>query len=147
MNTAFPARRLQYKVVIGNGDEIQAAKLLMLATLKNLLDVEADATLNVLLLAYAGAGVALRMRWWVKPPRRADTLALQDQVLEKVNATPTEHGIDLPYPTQQILFHDQTETMDVDRRRQREGWPPGHGDVPRPAWRCGGEERAPAGGA
>ena len=42
-------------------------------------------------------------------------------------------GIDLPYPTRQILFHDQTESTDGDRRRQREGWPAGDGaDVPEP---------------
>ncbi len=35
----------------------------------------------------------------------------------------TEAGIDLPFPTQQILFHDQTDEHDGDRRRQREGWP------------------------
>ena len=36
-----------------------------------------------------------------------------------------ENGIDLPFPTQQILFHDQTEESDGDRRTQREGWPAG----------------------
>ena len=40
------------------------------------------------------------------------------------------HGIDLPFPTQQILFHDQTEDSDGDRARQREGWPAGNTDVP-----------------
>ncbi len=41
-------------------------------------------------------------------------------------------GIDLPFPTRQILFHDQTEETDGDRRRQREGWPPGSGAMPAP---------------
>lgn len=40
-----------------------------------------------------------------------------------VKAELTRNGIDLPYPTQQILFHDQTEEADGDRGRQREGWP------------------------
>jgi hypothetical protein len=43
-----------------------------------------------------------------------------------------EAGIDLPYPTRQILFHDQTEATDGDRARQREGWPAGTGAVPQP---------------
>ncbi len=34
-----------------------------------------------------------------------------------------KHGIDLPFPTQIMLFHDQTEDTDGDRSRQREGWP------------------------
>ena len=36
----------------------------------------------------------------------------------------------MPYPTQQILFHDQTEETDGDRARQREGWPAGNKEVP-----------------
>ena len=43
-----------------------------------------------------------------------------------------ENGIDLPYPTGQILFHDQTEETDGDRSRQREGWPAGKNPVPQP---------------
>jgi len=43
-----------------------------------------------------------------------------------------EHGIDLPYPTRQILFHDQTEETDGDRSKQREGWPAGNKKVPQP---------------
>ena len=35
-------------------------------------------------------------------------------------------------PTQQILVHDQTEETNGDRRRQREGWPAGTDDAPRP---------------
>jgi small-conductance mechanosensitive channel len=103
--------------------------------------VEPDPVPDVLLMAYADAGVALRLRWWIKPPRRSDALAIQDQVLEKVKAALTMHGIDLPYPTHQVLFHDQTEETDGDRRRQREGWPAGQDEVPRPA-RCVGDETA-----
>jgi hypothetical protein len=33
-------------------------------------------------------------------------------------------------PTQQILFHDQTEETDGDRARQREGWPKGKREAP-----------------
>ena len=41
------------------------------------------------------------------------------------------HGIDLPYPTSVVLFHDQTEETDGDRTAQREGWPAGD-KPPRP---------------
>ncbi|BAZ51280.1 MscS mechanosensitive ion channel [Nostoc sp. NIES-4103] len=44
----------------------------------------------------------------------------------------SKERIDLPYPTRQILFHDQTEETDGDRSRQREGWPKGKGEVPKP---------------
>ncbi|QOY95065.1 mechanosensitive ion channel family protein [Massilia sp. UMI-21] len=133
VNTAYPSRRLQYDVVIGNGDDIGLAKRLMLDAIGSLSDVEAEPAPDALLLEYADAGAKIRIRWWIKPPYRADALALQDQVLVKVKATLTAHGIDLPYPTQQVLFHDQTEETDGDRRRQREGWPAGQGEAPRPA--------------
>ena len=139
VNTAYPTRRLQYDVVIGNGDGIATAKKVMLEALHGLPDVEQDPAPDVLLMAYADAGVAIRLRWWIKPPRRSDALEIQDQVLEKVKAALTWHGIDLPYPTHQVLFHDQTEDTDGDRRRQREGWPAGQGKVPHPA-RCLGDE-------
>lgn len=138
VNTAYPTRRLQYDVVIGNGDDIATAKRLMLDALRGISNVEADPAPDVLVLGYADAGVTLRIRWWIKPPRRADALALQDQVLESVKATLTANGIDLPYPTHQILFHNQTEAVDGDRRRQREGWPAGKGEVPLPARTLGG---------
>jgi len=136
VNTAYPTRRLQYDLVIGNGDDIGQAKRLIMAALHTLPDVEPDPAPDVLVFGYADAGVTLRMRWWITPPRRADALALQDKVLEAVKATLSEHGIDLPYPTHQILFHDQTESTDGDRRRQREGWPAGQGEVPQARGAC-----------
>lgn len=133
VNTAYPTRRLQYDVVIGNGDDIPTAKKAMLDAIRELPDVEADPAPDALVMQYADNGVAIRIRWWIKPPRRADVMAMRDQVLEKVKAALTAQGIDLPYPTHQVLLHDQTEETDGNRRRQREGWPAGPGEVPRPA--------------
>jgi small conductance mechanosensitive channel len=53
-------------------------------------------------------------------------------VLTAIKNKLTANGIDLPFPTQQILFHDQTEETDGDRSRQREGWPAGKKEVPKP---------------
>ena len=52
--------------------------------------------------------------------------------------------IDMPYPTQVMLFHDQTEETDGDRARQREGWPAGE-QPPAPRARSAdrGTARAP----
>jgi small-conductance mechanosensitive channel len=66
-----------------------------------------------------------------------DALSTQDKVLTAIKKRLTEHGIDLPFPTQQILFHDQTEETDGDRGRQREGWPADQAEVPRPATMAG----------
>ena len=134
INTAFDRRRLQYDIGIGNGDDIQLAKKLMLETARGVDGVLPEPAPDALVIAYADNGVTIRLRWWINPPRRADVLDAQDKVLESVKAVLTEHGIDLPFPTQQVLFHDQTEETDGDRRRQREGWPAGKQSdtVPRP---------------
>ena len=55
----------------------------------------------------------------------------QDRVLEAIKNKLSAHGIDLPFPTQQILLHDQTEATDGNRQTQREGWPAGEGEVPK----------------
>jgi len=130
VNTAFEQRRLQYDLVVGNGDDLALAKRVMLDTLHAVPGVEAEPAPDVLVVDFADAGVRIRLRWWVRPPRRADALDLQDRVLERVKGALAAHGIDLPFPTYQVLFHDQTEATDGDRRRQREGWPAGDGEVP-----------------
>lgn len=130
VNTAYEKRRLQYDVGIGYGDDIQQAKRIILDVLGSMEDVLQDPAPEVLVVDLAGSTLNIRVRWWIMPPRRADALNAQDQVLTAVCTKLVENGIDLPFPTQQILFHDQTEETDGDRRRQREGWPAGKGEVP-----------------
>jgi small-conductance mechanosensitive channel len=79
---------------------------------------------------FAPSTVNLRVRWWIAPPKRGDALDARDRVLTAVKRQLTAHGIDLPFPTQQVLFHDQTEESDGDRGRQREGWPSGQSNAP-----------------
>ena len=133
VNTAFEKRRLEYDVGIGYGDELEKARALILETLGELEGVLKDPPPEALVVDLAASSVTVRARWWIAPPRRAEALASTDRVLTALKGKLTAHGIDLPYPTRQILFHDQTEETDGDRRRQREGWPAGgNGEVPRP---------------
>lgn len=130
VNTASPTRRLEYDVGIGNGDDIQLAKKLMLDVTRNTEGVVADPPPDALVVDYGDSSVKIRVRWWINPPRRADALDIKDRILEGIKAALTKNGIDLPFPTSQVLFHDQTEETDGDRSRQREGWPAGQGRVP-----------------
>lgn len=132
VNTAFEKRRLEYDVGIGYGDDIDRAKQLILEAMHEIDDVLQDPAPDALVIALADSTVNIRARWWIYPPRRADALDLQDRVLTAIKNKLTANGIDLPFPTQQILFHDQTEETDGDRSRQREGWPAGKGEVPQP---------------
>ncbi|RJP74397.1 MAG: mechanosensitive ion channel family protein [Candidatus Zixiibacteriota bacterium] len=134
VNTAFPHRRLEYDLGIGFGDDIEKARRLILETIHGMEEegVLRDPAPDVLVVALAESNVNLRVRWWIKPPRRIDALITQDKVLEAIKQKLVENGIDLPFPTTQVLFHDQTEETDGDRRRQREGWPAGRDEVPEP---------------
>ncbi len=130
VNTAFDHRRLEYDIGIGYGDDIDEARRLILEAMHQTNGVLEDPAPDAIVVALAESSVNIRARWWVAPPRRADVLIMQDRVLTNIKNTLTAHGIDLPFPTQQILFHDQTEATDGDRAHQREGWPAGKGDVP-----------------
>ncbi|OKH24062.1 mechanosensitive ion channel protein MscS [Hydrococcus rivularis NIES-593] len=132
VNTAFESRRMEYDVGIGYGDDLDEAKRLILEAIHSVEGVLRDPSPDVLVMELAESTVNIRARWWIKPPRRADDLDSRDRVLTAIKHKLTANGIDLPFPTQQILFHDQTEETDGDRKSQREGWPSGKKEVPKP---------------
>lgn len=133
VNTAFDKRRMEYDVGIGYGDDLEEAKQLTLEAMLSVDEVLKDPAPDVLVLDLAESSVNVRIRWWITPPRRIDDLRSRDQVISAIKQKLyVENGIDLPYPTQQILFHDQTEETDGDRSRQREGWSAGNKPAPKP---------------
>ena len=132
VNTAYKRRRIQYDIGIGYGDDIETASRVILETLESLPEVEQTPEPEVLVVDLASYQVTLRARWWIMPPRRRDAMETRTRVLSAVKKALQSNGIDLPFPTQQVLFHDQTEETDGNRRRQREGWPAGRGEVPAP---------------
>ncbi len=130
VNTAYDQRRLQYDIGIGYGDDIATARKLIIEAMKEAPNVLNDPAPEALIVDLADSTVNIRARWWISPPRRADFMDSQSEVLELIKNKLSAAGIDLPFPTQQILFHDQTEATDGNRKTQREGWPAGEGDVP-----------------
>lgn len=127
VNTAFEVRRFEYDLGIGYGDDLEKAERIILELLKKLEGegVLQDPAPDVLVVAFGDFSIALRVRWWTRSSR-AETLLSQDKVLRAIKKTLyDEHGVDLPYPTTQVLLHDQTETSDGNRSEQREGWPAG----------------------
>ena len=130
VNTAYDKRRLEYDIGIGYGDDLELAKRLIREAVVSGKDVISDPAPDVLVYEYGESTVNIRARWWIVPPRRSDALDSRDQVLTAIKASLSAHGIDLPFPTRQILFHDQTEETDGDRSKQREGWPAGKAEVP-----------------
>ena len=133
VNTAFPNRRLEADIGIGYGDDIETARTLILQAIQKIPAVLKDPAPEALVIAIGDYAINLRARWWVDPPRQIDTFRSADQVLTAIKNDLTAAGIDLPFPTRQILFHDETETTDGNRATQREGWPSQHGEPTTPA--------------
>lgn len=146
VNTAFENRRVEYDIYIGYSDDIEKAKQVILDALHDLPTILSTPSPDVLCMELADYGVGLRVRWWIAPPKRMDALDTRDQVLSRAKTALQKAGIDLPFPTQQVLFHDQTEATDGDRRRQREGWSAGAGEVPPAREAIRAEERRKSSG-
>jgi small-conductance mechanosensitive channel len=122
VNTAFPVRREQFDVGIGYGDKPARAAELFLEAIRKIDGVVEDPAPEVLPWGLDDNYITLRARWW-SDSKRTSVVHVRSQVVLALYETAIEHGIDLPFPTQMVLFHDQTEEVDGDRARQREGWP------------------------
>lgn len=122
--TAFETLRTEYDVGIGYGDDVARAKSLLLEILKSTEGVVESPPPDVLTWDLAASTVNLRVRFWTKS-HRGQVLSVRDEVLQRIRERLPSEGIDLPFPTQVMLLHDQTEETDGDRTRQREGWPAG----------------------
>ena len=124
VNTAYATVRSTYDVGIGYGDDIEAARAVILDALDGLDGIMHEPRPEVIPWDLAGSSVNLRVRWWTEAPRIKVVLA-RGRVIAAIRDALTAAHIDMPYPTQVMLFHDQTEETDGDRARQREGWPAG----------------------
>lgn len=130
--TAFPVRRDQFDIGIGYGDRPDRAIAAFLEAIRGVEGVGAEPAPEVLPWGLDASQVTLRARWWTGS-KRTDVVHTRARVIQAIFAAAAEHGIDLPFPTQVVLLHDQTEETDGDRTRQREGWPAG-AHPPRPRY-------------
>ena len=130
VNTAFATRRSQYDVGIGYGDDPAAACDAFVAAVAKVEGVVPEPAPEALPWALADSYVTIRVRWWTDS-KRTNVAHTQARVIHALFLAAKEHGIDLPFPTTVMLFHDQSEEVDGDRAQQREGWPAGS-NPPRP---------------
>ncbi len=131
VNTAFSSRRVSVPVSIGYGDDIDEAAAVIRKALTGLDRVAREPEPSVLVRGFGESSVDLEVRFWISPTIRREAVLAVDEALRAMKPALVKAGIDLPFPTRLVLFHDQTEDVDGDRRRQREGWP-SRGDDPRP---------------
>lgn len=123
VNTAFNIRRIQVEIGIGYGDPINETRQLMLDILDQCPSVYKESKPTVVVTNLADFAVIMRVRWWIDTSTQMNVISSTDEVLTAMKYGLTEAGVDMPFPTSQILLHDQTEDGDGDRSKQREGWP------------------------
>ena len=131
VKTAFDKVRSQYDIQIGCGDDFGKARRIMEEAARSCEGVLPDPAPETIPMSLDADGNTVRLRWWTKP-QRGDVIHTHGRVVQAAYEALFEAGIDMPYPTRMVLFHDQTEEWDGDRSRQREGWP-SRGEDPRPA--------------
>ncbi|HEV7415643.1 MAG TPA: mechanosensitive ion channel family protein [Tianweitania sediminis] len=142
VNTAHQTRRSDYDVGIGYGDSIDEARAAILEAVSGIDGVEANPAPEALVWDLAASTVNLRVRWWTNSVR-TDVVHVKAQVLEAIKKALDAAGIDMPFETQVMLVHDQTDEDDGIRGKQREGWPKKRGaDAPRPVRHLRGEDAA-----
>ncbi len=132
VKTAFDHIRSEYDIGIGCNDSWEDAKRLILEAANSCEGVMSDPAPEVIPVAIADFSNNLRLRWWTKSDR-ASVIHTFGRVIEAVYIKLDNNGIDMPYPTNVVLWHDQTEKNDGDRQKQREGWPPSKGELSKQA--------------
>ncbi|MEO1264941.1 MAG: mechanosensitive ion channel family protein, partial [Pseudomonadota bacterium] len=131
--TAFDEIRSEYDIGVGCNDDWARAREIMVETASGVEGVLADPKPEAFAVAIADSSNNIRLRWWTRSDR-ASVINTRGRVIEATYKALDDAGIDMPYPTNVVLFHDQTEEFDGDRTRQREGWPaPADGKAPKPA--------------
>ncbi len=141
VKTAHNKRRSQYDVGIGYGDDIDAACQAIRTALADIDEVQAEPAAEAFAWDLAASWTTIRVRWWTDS-RRADVVRVQSQVIRAIKKALDDAHIDMPYPTQVTLWHDQTEAVEGDRSRQREGWPADPDNPSQPRWKAEARERA-----
>ncbi len=129
VNTAYKLRRDEFIIGIGYGDDPSAAIDIFEEAVAGVDGVLADPKPEALPWVLNESSVDLKVRWWAESTR-TEQVHVRARVVLALFKVAKANGIDLPFPTQIMLFHDQTEATDGDRNRQREGWPGGDSAPP-----------------
>ncbi|KQI68961.1 mechanosensitive ion channel protein MscS [Loktanella sp. 3ANDIMAR09] len=120
--TAYDILRSELDVGIGCNDDWKEARRILEETCGSIEGVMADPAPETIPVAQGDFANIIRLRWWTKSPKK-DRIHIRGEVIQETYIALDKAGIDLPYPTQVHLFHDQTEASDGIRSQQREGWP------------------------
>lgn len=116
VNTAFNIRRTDYDFGITYGSDTKLAMQVAVAAVKDIDGVLNDPAPEALSTNLGDFAKVVKLRWWTKSTRR-DVVHVRSDVMLAVEAAFAENGIDIPFPTTTMLWHDQTGSEEGDRER------------------------------
>lgn len=109
VNTAYTRRRCSFNVGIGYNDDIEQAKKIILQTLDNIRTVESTPAPSVMVSSLGDFAIILTVRWWIDT-KETSIPSSTDQVQALVKNAITQNGLNIPYPTQQLLMDNPPNT-------------------------------------
>jgi small-conductance mechanosensitive channel len=98
VNTAYDTRRIASDLYITATSDVEKAKRLMLEAMRGVEEVLGNPPPQALAVGFVSAGVQLRARWWIEPPRQMDIYESQDRVITAIRNALTQGGIELYNP-------------------------------------------------
>jgi small conductance mechanosensitive channel len=98
VNTAYETRRLEAEFYIVAAADAEKAKRVSREAIAGVDGVLDDPAPDVLAVGFESAGVTLRARWWITPPRRQDAMEARDSVVTAIHRALTTNGIELYNP-------------------------------------------------
>lgn len=108
VNTAYTQRRCEFVVGIGYEDDIAKAKQIIIEILNNDQLVLSQPSFTVIITALADFSVNLTIRWWINTQETNIPTSISD-IQEKVKLEFTKHGINIPYPIQELKMTNNTD--------------------------------------
>ncbi|MGB3554127.1 MAG: mechanosensitive ion channel family protein [Jannaschia sp.] len=115
VNTAFDLRRSEYGFGITYGSDTKLAMRVALEAARGVDGVADDPAPDVQSTDLGDFAKVVRLRWWTRP-QRGEVVDVASDVMLAVEEAFAANGVEIPFPTQTVLWHDQTGGGDSDRR-------------------------------
>ena len=122
VNTGYDRLRLEYDFGIDYSASTIQAKKVILSVLNNGDKILSDPSPTAVVVELADSTINIRAKWWISPMRNSDITASMDWVLDNIYTELVSAGVELPFPTQQILLKEdlllrQAEISETGRDR------------------------------
>jgi small-conductance mechanosensitive channel len=120
VRTAAPIRRSEYDVGIGYGDEVGLACAVIERALAGVEGVKRDPAPQAIPWTLDPSSVGIKVCWW-SGSSQAEVVHTRGRVVEAVKRALEAAGVELPFPTSTVLFHDRSEPTGAGRSRDSHG--------------------------